>query len=154
MLAEHVLLGDDGILQDQLTSIGRSPSHFVFLLPCLYAPGFLQALSVSDTHFPGAIEVHSVLAYDERRNPIGALGRVRIRPSRHTEYFAHTGVRDEHFRSIENKMVALFLGERGCTAGIGARLRFGQAEPAQHLPCRQERHVLLFLGFGPEVDDR
>ena len=109
---------------------------------------------MSDTYFAGAIEVHSVLRHDERRNPIGALGWFRIGPSRHTEYFAHTGVCDEHFRSIQNEMVALLLGERGRAAGIGARLGFGQAESTQNLPCRQERYVLLFLRFGAEVDDR
>ena len=78
----------------------------------------------------------------------------RLGPRGDAEDLAHARVGDEDLGAVEHVVVALVHRGGGGAAGIAARARLGQPEPAQHLARREQRDVALLLLLGAELHDR
>src|SRR5262249_21201563 len=61
---------------------------------------------------------------------------------------------DPHFFAVEDVLVSFFNGAREHTAGVGAELRFGQAEAADLFSLLEQREPFLFLRVAAERIDR
>jgi hypothetical protein len=106
---------------------------------------------VPHTNRAAGLEIARLLGQDERRDALRT--RRRIGDGRDHEHLADAGVRDEALRTVE-QVVAVLLHRRGAgAAGIAAGRLLGEAEAAEHLPRREQRHVALLLRLRAEVHD-
>ena len=59
---------------------------------------------------------------------------------------------DELLDAVQHVVIAVALRARRDRAGVGADVRLGQAEAAEHVAARQRLQVLLLLRVGAERD--
>lgn len=152
VFAEPVLHRYFDILEDELPGIRGPPAQLVFLFSSSEARHYGERRLVTDVDVRATLREIGLLGHYERRD---ALGIERwICDGRDDEDLAHSAVRDEHLRSVEDVVIVLADSGRAGPCCIAARGRLGQTESAEHAPRREERYVELVLPGGAEVHYR
>ena len=152
LLANPVLRRHLDVLEDQLARVGGAPAELVLLLPRAESLHRSDLGVVADAKTLHALEVTGLLGEHEARDPLGALPRIRHRGDH--EALAHTAVCDEALGAVDDVMTALSHRRGLGAAGVGAGIRLGEAEAAEHLAAREARHETALLLLGAEVHDR
>ncbi len=150
-LAQDVLLGDHGVLEDELAGVAGAPAHLVLLLARPYALGLGQVRRVADAQLPGLLEVDRVLGDDEAGDALVAAPGLGAGGDR--KDLADAGVGDEDLGAVEQVVIALVHRGRGGAAGIAAGARLGESEAAQHPARGEQRDVAPLLLLGAELHD-
>ena len=118
--AQHTILRDTAILEDQLTGGRTTDAHLI--------------LSLAD----GEARIGAL--NDEGRAQLGGAALLiqnAVGDSDDDKDISETGVGDEDLGAIQNPAVILFLGNGLLTLCIGTSARLGQAESAQPLAAAE-----------------
>src|SRR5690606_8681671 len=90
----------EGVLQEELTRVGRAPAHLVLLLRRADARRErLELRRVTDAHAIGRLAIGRLLRHDEAGNALRAT--LAVRHGRDDEDLAHTGMRDEDLAAVQ-----------------------------------------------------
>ena len=98
------------------------------------------------------LEAGKVRRHDEGRHVV--LLRVRIGDREDDQHAGRPAGGDELFRSAQHPVVAVAARAGLQRAGVGAGLRLGQREAADHLAARQGPEIALLLRLRAEAQDR
>ena len=130
--AQHTILRDTAILEDQLAGGRTTDAHLI--------------LSLAD----GEARIGAL--NDESRAQLGGTALLiqnAVGDSDDDKDISETGVSDEDLGAIQDPAVILFLGNGLLTLCIGTSARLGQAESAQPLAAAQLGRYFAFCSGVP-----
>ena len=120
----------------------------------------LRNTHILEKHLTGArpLDTEFVLFRSERNARALALHDeagefIAIQLRENDENVRESAVADPHFLTVQDVLVAVFVGAGFGGEGIGAAAGFGQAVGGLELSATQVGQVLSFLRFGSEVED-
>ena len=125
--ADNVLCGDPAIFKNDVASVGAFLAHFHVRLAAVNAGG---------------------VAIDDKGGNAATAWDIRVGARHHGKEAGVGAVGDKAFGAVEDIVIAVFFGTGFHRAGVGAHVRFGQAEGADHLPGSELGNVFLFLFVG------
>ena len=142
--AQH--LGEAAPLDAAHQILGRDDTVFEEQLDRVHA--FVAQLAQRFAHAEAGVGFFQ----DEARHPAVARLRARVGDGQQRERVALAAVGDEHLAAIDDIVIA--VAPRGGADGlhVGARVRFGQRQPAARLAGGEARQEAAALGVGAVVE--